>query len=179
MPDTNFSDTIRVVREQLAAAVRDRDELNFKIVRLLKLYKALNAQAQCDEQTPSPEEALGFTETILTIFRTSPDPLTARNVRDRLVELGFELGRYSNPLGFVHSAIVRLQEQGKIRQPREGVYVLSSPFYRALFDTKPNSSEHSIDAVIPKRKQNGGVDLASIGSDTDLVAVQVKRRKRG
>jgi hypothetical protein len=159
--------------------MKERDALNFKIVALLNLYKALNGQAQTDEKILSPEDVLGFTEAILTIFRTSPDPLTARNVRDRLVEIGFELGRYSNPLGFVHSALIRLHEQGKIRQPREGVYVLSSPFYRALFAINPKSPGVATDAVIPKQKQDSGIDLASIGSDADLVAVQVKRRKRG
>ena len=170
MPDTQYADTIILVREQLATAVRDRDELNFKIVRLLKLYKALNAQAQSSEKILSPEEAVGFTEAILTIFRTSPDPQTARNVRDRLVEIGFELGRYSNPLGVVQTALVRLQEQGKIRQPHHGVYILSSPFYRALFDANPKSFDSGVDAVTTQTKD---------GSDAAVAAVQVKGKKRG
>ena len=92
---------------------------------------------------------MGFTDAVLTIIRNSPDELTARNIRDRMVQLGYELGKYSNPLGFIHSVLGRLEQQGKIRQSAPGCYVFSDALYQAILALSFATPDHSND-VIPR-----------------------------
>ncbi len=135
MPDTTFSDALAQAHKELAETIKQRDKLNLEILRLQQLVKALSYQAHKSEQNPAPDvlsDSIGFTEAILTVLRTTNDGMTARAIRDRLLELGFELGHYSNPLGFVHSAIGRLEAQGKIRQSAPGEYTFNTGLWRAL-----------------------------------------------
>ena len=114
----------------------DRDKLNLEIARLQQLVKALTYAAIKNSQSPPVEEnfeaALGFTETVLTILRTSTEALSARGIRSRLNDLGYDLTKYANPLGFVHSVLGRLEAQGKIRQSQPGMYVFNNALYQAL-----------------------------------------------
>ena len=137
MSESTYIEALRRAKADLTKAIMARDQLNLEIVRLQQLVRALTYQAvKKDEMTKTdaeaPAEVIGFTEAVLTIVRASEEALTARNIRDRLVELGYELGRYANPLGFVHSVLGRLEEQGKIRQSQPGVYVFNNAFFQAL-----------------------------------------------
>lgn len=139
MSDTTFSDALQQAHKELEITVKQRDELNLEILRLQQLIKALTYQALKDNKAQAPgtlSERMGFTEAVLTVLRTAAAGMTARDVRDRLLELGFELGRYSNPLGFVHSVLGRLEAQGKIRQSAPGEYTFNTMFWLALFHAK-------------------------------------------
>jgi hypothetical protein len=141
MSGAAFLDALTQARKELEGAIMQRDEINLEILRLQQLVKALSYQThkENDDQTPDTlSDRIGFTEAVLTVLRTATSSMTARNVRDRLLELGFELGRYSNPLGFVHSVLGRLEAQGKIRQSAPGEYTFNTFFWRALFHAKPN-----------------------------------------
>ena len=124
MSDVKFLDALQQAKSELEKAIKDRDALNLEILRLQQLVKALSQQVQKGDEKllVNVGDKMGLTEAVLTILRSSPNPMTARNIRDQLVQHGFELGRYSNPLGFVHSVLGRLDQQGKIRQPQPGVY---------------------------------------------------------
>jgi hypothetical protein len=61
------------------------------------------------------ENFAGFTDTIRELFRTVfPRGLTPRQVRDKLVGIGFDLEAQSNPMASVHSVIRRLLNAGDI-----------------------------------------------------------------
>ncbi len=156
----SYEDALRTARADLIRAIMDRDKLNLEIARLQQLVKALTFAAIKDSQARTSQEnfeaALGFTEIVLTIVRTSKEAVSARDIRDRLNDLGYNLSKYANPLGFVHSVLGRLVEQEKIRETQPGFYVFNNAFYIALLHTAlyPNSepsTEHSKGTVVRSR----------------------------
>jgi hypothetical protein len=107
--EDTYLQSLRRAQADLIIAIRERDELNVKILRLQQLVKALKSAADVDlgfneklEAFEKSADTTGFTDAVLTIPRGSRDELTARNIRDHMVELGYELGKYANPLGFIH-----------------------------------------------------------------------------
>ena len=48
------------------------------------------------------------------MLRNAVAPLTALEVRDRLVSIGIDLGRYSNPLASIHTVLKRMHEGGEL-----------------------------------------------------------------
>lgn len=140
MQDNTYLKALLQAQTDLIKAVNERDELNLKIVRLQQLVRSLTSAADSDagfnESFEHIAATIGFTDAVLTILRNSRDELTARNIRDRMVELGYELGKYANPLGFIHSVLGRLESQGKIRQSAPGTYVFNDFFYQALLAIK-------------------------------------------
>jgi len=60
-----------------------------------------------------PTVTWGLTEACRTVLRSAGRPLTALELRDRLVSVGFDLERYSNALASVHTVLKRLTESGE------------------------------------------------------------------
>jgi hypothetical protein len=151
----SYDDALRTARADLIRAIMDRDKLNLEIARLQQLVKALTFAAVKGEKkgriAQAFEAALGFTETVLTIVRTSKNAVSARDIRDRLNDLGYDLGKYANPLGFVHSVLGRLVEQEKIRETQPGFYVFNDAFYIALLHTALSPNSESKATVVPSR----------------------------
>ncbi|HTA60020.1 MAG TPA: hypothetical protein VK805_17825 [Candidatus Baltobacteraceae bacterium] len=148
MSEDIYLSALQKAQAALVQAVNDRDELNLKIVRLQQLVKVLTGATE--NEAPGSNETIenlsariGFTEAVLTILRNSRDELTARNIRDRMVELGYELGKYANPLGFIHSVLGRLEAQGKIRQTAPGTYAFRDAFYEALLAVKCATTQNT------------------------------------
>lgn len=161
MSDDTYLSSLRQARIDLAHAIEERDQLNLRILRLQQLVKALSSATNEGNETFEHLAArLGFTDAVLTVLRNSKGELTARNIRDRMVEMGYELGRYANPLGFIHTVLNRLVAQGKIRQSAPGCFVAiqtgddlywaavdSTRGYSAVVPTKPTTHEEKMKAI--------------------------------
>src|SRR6266481_3724235 len=119
----SYDDALRTARADLIRSIMERDKLNLEIARLQQLVKALTFAAIKDSET-----------------RTSKEAVSARDIRDRLNDLGYDLRKYANPLGFVHSVLGRLVEQEKIRETQPGFYVFNNAFYIALLHTAPSAN---------------------------------------
>jgi hypothetical protein len=148
-----YDDALRTARADLIRAIMERDKLNLEIARLQQLVKALTFAAVKDQEkgrVPQTfEAALGFTETVVTIVRTSKEAVSARDIRDRLNDLGYDLSKYANPLGFVHSVLGRLVQQEKIRETQPGFYVFNDAFYIALLRTALHANHESPGGAVP------------------------------
>jgi hypothetical protein len=142
----------------------DRDKLNLEIARLQQLVKALTFASVKDDKkgrmVQAFEAALGFTETVLTIVRTSREAISARDVRDRLNDLGYDLSKYANPLAFVHSVLGRLVEQEKIRQIAPGSYTFNDALYPGLLVTCPYEEAKPPENAAPRAYCSATVESA-------------------
>jgi hypothetical protein len=68
----------------------------------------------------TPTVPLGLTDACRLVLRAGV-PLTATDVRDRLLHIGFDLSIYSSDLAVIHTVLKRLNEAGEIRLlPRAG-----------------------------------------------------------
>jgi len=136
MTSDNYKDALQQAKTDIEVAIRNRDYWTLQIVRLEQLIKSLSQMVATTEKARAKfdalEKALGFTETVNTIIRNSHTPMSAINVRDKLLEMGYDLAYYSNPLGFIHTVLGRLEKQNQIRQTESGLYVSRNSLYEAL-----------------------------------------------
>ena len=179
MSEDTYLHALRQAQIDLAQAIEAHDKLSFRIVRLQQLVKSLSEQSGPikGEIAVNVGDRMGFTDAVLTILRNSEIELTARNIRDRMVEHGYELGKYANPLGFVHSVLNRLMAQGKIRQAAPGCFVPVGPtpndMYWAAFDAMAKVS--TVVPCLPEEKPTShGERLKAI----DAFPGTAKRRKK-
>ena len=105
---------LAAAEENLAAKLKQRDELNVAIIqaqdqvqglRILIMRNALAAQAENQQQT-----LVGLTEAIRSILRLRNVPMTAGDVKNALDLLGFNFGGISNPSAAVHNTLKRMAE---------------------------------------------------------------------
>src|ERR1700749_2363296 len=68
-------------------------------------------QAQVDGQE------MGLTEAIRWVFRQPLLlPLTPTQVRDKMAEMGYDLGKYKHVMPPIHNTLKRMKEAGEIRE---------------------------------------------------------------
>ena len=63
-----------------------------------------------------PTVQLGLTDACRMVLRNAGRPLTALEVRDRLIAVGVDLDRYSNGLASIHTVLKRMHESGEIAE---------------------------------------------------------------
>jgi hypothetical protein len=103
-------------RRALDAAVREYERLIAEHAeleaRLSQLRHSIAALTKlCGYQPTVP---LGLTDACRLVLRNSSDPLTAIELRDRLVSIGVDLDTHSNPLASIHTVLRRLHEAGEL-----------------------------------------------------------------
>jgi hypothetical protein len=135
----NYKQALEQAHQDLRNAIRERDRWGLEIVKLEQLVKSLSqmvpASAKERAEFETTEAALGFTEIVDTIIRSSVAPMSAVDIRNKLLEMSYDISGYSNPLGFVHTVIGRLEKQGKIRETEpnvSGLYVSKNSLFEAL-----------------------------------------------
>jgi hypothetical protein len=71
------------------------------------------------DQTAATEAGaeMGLTEAIRWVFRQPLLlPLTPTQVRDRMAEMGYDLGKYKHVMPPIHNTLKRMKEAGEIRE---------------------------------------------------------------
>jgi hypothetical protein len=62
-------------------------------------------------------QEMGLTEAIRWVFRQPLIlPLTPTQVRDRMAEMGYDLGKYKHEMPPIHNTLKRMKEAGEIRE---------------------------------------------------------------
>jgi len=103
-------------RRALDAAVREYERLSAEHTaletRIAQLKHSIAALTKlCGYEPTVP---LGLTDACRLVLRNAVAPLTALEVRDRLVSIGVDLEKYSNPLASIHTVIKRMHEGGEL-----------------------------------------------------------------
>jgi len=85
-----------------------------RILHLRNMIAALDALSE--PSNTETIETLGLTDAIRSLFKSMPEEavLTARDVRRRLHEMGFDRSKYSNFLASIHVVLRRLVQHGEI-----------------------------------------------------------------
>src|SRR5215470_18023397 len=106
-------------RRALDAAVREYEKLVAEHAalegRLAQLKHSIAALTKlCGYEPTVP---MGLTDACRLVLRNATQPLTAREVRDRLASIGVDLEKHSNPLASIHTVLKRLHDAGELRDP--------------------------------------------------------------
>ena len=99
---------------------------------------------------------LSFTDGIRTVLQITAGPITAPQLRDRLIaSYGFDFSRYRQELVPVHNTLKRLEEQGEVETIRgegQGVsYRWITPIERALKDVPAPGSTVPLASLMRER----------------------------
>jgi DNA-binding transcriptional ArsR family regulator len=101
--------------------VRQKVEVNLALsnrVRLIadeELRKEIESEIEAARRKPA-----GLTESISETLRQTYHSLSASDVRRSLVDGGFDLSEYSQPLATVSATLRRLAASGRVEATRQG-----------------------------------------------------------
>jgi hypothetical protein len=133
----------------------ERARIDKEIVDWKRVIDSLLAVSENDESDPPDAElgdwlarelggskALKFTDGIRIVLRQNASrklPISVPEIRDQLINLGFNFAKYAQPLVPIHNSLKRLAEQGEVSPVKneEGQilgYTWISPIERALVE---------------------------------------------
>ena len=91
----------------------------------------INELKQDEASASEAGQEMGLTEVIRWVFRQpSLLPLTPTQVRDRMAEMGYDLGKYKHVMPPIHNTLKRMKEAGEIREV-EGIGGIGRAFVSA------------------------------------------------
>jgi hypothetical protein len=119
-------------RRALEAAIAEYENLGAERQaidrRLTELAQTIGTLSRLCGLTPTVP--WGLTDACRVVLR-SGRPMTAVDVRDRLLAIGVDLSKYSVPLAAIHTVLKRLNESGEARflagGPNRGAYLWDQP----------------------------------------------------
>ena len=77
----------------------------------------INELKQDQTEAQGAGQEMGLTEAIRWVFRQpSILPLTPTQVRDRMAEMGYDLGKYKHVMPPIHNTLKRMKEAGEIKE---------------------------------------------------------------
>ena len=121
MPDdAAYKETLERARTELETLISDESDLESKLIdnrnRQIGLKKTvLSLSSLIGEDREA--QTIGLTDAIRGIFKahTGAFGLSARLLRKKLQESGFQIDSYKNPQAVIHTTLKRLEEQGEIK----------------------------------------------------------------
>jgi hypothetical protein len=123
--DEVYIKALQSARKELESLREERTVLDQRIAKLARTIEGLasleaNATLSSDIKGKVLEleisEATGFTSAIRQIISMSVFGVTATEIRDALVEDGFDPEKYSSMLTVIHNTLQRLERQGEIQR---------------------------------------------------------------
>jgi len=91
----------------------------------------INELKQDEASAQGAGQEMGLTEAIRWVFRQPLLlPLTPTQVRDRMAEMGYDLGKYKHVMPPIHNTLKRMKEAGEIREV-EGIGWIGRAFVSA------------------------------------------------
>ena len=103
-------------RRALDAAVREYERVSAEHAateaRLAQLQQSIATLTKLCGFEPTVQ--FGLTDACRMVLRNANEPLTALEIRDRLIAIGLDMDRYSNALASIHTVLRRLHEAGEL-----------------------------------------------------------------
>ena len=117
--------TLSKVEREIEELENRRDDVDRTIMRLRRLAMSLRRQARSVTDSPGRTEGpQSLTNACRALLRMkAPGGLTTREIKHLLVDSGFPLDRFANPMSAVHTVLKRLvtQQEAVARIGHEGV----------------------------------------------------------
>jgi hypothetical protein len=120
-------------KRALDAAIREYEQISLEHARLEtrigQLKQSIATLTKLCGYEPTVQ--FGLTEACRMVLRNAERPLTALEVRDRLLAVGLDLDRYANPLAAIHTVLNRMHDSGEVleRDREEDAETKTAYFY--------------------------------------------------
>jgi hypothetical protein len=113
-------------KERLSSLVKEREKIEKEIVDWKRVVDTLSVVAESENfELPSDLElpigfagkkaTVKFTDAVRQVMKNIHGTISAPQVRDQLMAIGFDFSKYKQELVPVHNTLRRLEEQGEAR----------------------------------------------------------------
>ena len=127
----SFLKALNDANAEIQRLIKQRNEIDLKLSKLKQTVSALSAL--CERPLPelkvqpraTVDADLGISDAIRKVMFESKLPMTAPQIRDSLLNLGYDVDQYSSILTVIHNTIKRMEKQGEIAEVKTsgGVFV--------------------------------------------------------
>ncbi len=123
MTKIDYQKAYDAAEKDLAESLQLQEQIEKRILGLRQKVSSLAVLCKQEDSEFEPGvlagaliDKMGITSDILAIVNGAKGlfGITPPAVRDRLKEIGYDLGKYQNPLATVHVVLNRLEESGQI-----------------------------------------------------------------
>lgn len=122
MPQLKHEKSLAGEIREISKLLETRDAINRRLVELLASVRGLSLLL--GEDGPNEQyvkdlserilQPAGVREAITFVLRTSPEGLRPVEIRDELVERGYDLRKYTFPMAVIHNALKDLIKRGVV-----------------------------------------------------------------
>jgi hypothetical protein len=128
MNKTDYRKALHSARAEFEKLIQERAGLDSRIVRLKQTIAGLvglcdgndNARRSLSKIAPLPPRFMRLTSAIRQLLAESTSPMRPPDLRDALVDRGFNVSQYANKLAVIHNTLSRLEKQGEALQVSGG-----------------------------------------------------------
>jgi hypothetical protein len=107
-----FARTLKRTRQELDRLRSQRARIDEEVAKLEQIEAAL--QAVAEPEAASVVDLSSLTSVIRRVVKSASVPITPPEVRDKMREIGFDEGPYSQFLASIHVVLKRLWRNGEI-----------------------------------------------------------------
>jgi hypothetical protein len=127
MRKTDYRKALHSARAEFDRLLQKRADLDSRIVRLKQTIAGLMGLCEVADTTrrlnhvvPLPPRFMRLTSAIRQILAESAVPMRPPDLRDGLINHGFNVAQYANKLAVIHNTLSRLERQGEVIQVSGG-----------------------------------------------------------
>jgi len=187
--------------QKLNKLLSERAKIDNEIVKWKRLMDSLLAVTESennDDDDPSDVElqdyfansvgtkTLKFTDGIRLILKQNASrtpPISVPEIRDQLINLGFNFAKYAQPLVPIHNTLRRLEDQGEVIPIRNDAgqiigYTWISPIERALSADLPVGYGEATGQFITGQKANAYAEMFKDASNAGRILRDLRDASR-
>ena len=120
----DYNSALQAARQELAQLVQQREAITIRIMQLEKTVAGLATLAAQNQVQQTYQ--IELSEAIIIAMRNAAQPMTAVGIRDLLVAMGFQFGRFVNPMSAVHNSLRRLKKRRLLTEYQGGLWGITT-----------------------------------------------------
>src|SRR5215468_8815409 len=128
MRKTDYRKALHSAWAEFDRLLQKRADLDSRIVRLKQTIAGLVGLCEAADKTrrplnhvvPLPPRFMRLTSAMRQLLAESAVPMRAPDLRDGLINRGFNVTQYANKLAVIHNTLSRLERQGEVIQVSSG-----------------------------------------------------------
>ena len=112
MAKARYAATLKRTREELERLRLQRAAIDTRIAKLEQIETAVSAVTEPEKHAP---DLSSITDVVRNVIMSAMQPITPKEVRDKVLEIGFDKGQqYSQLLASVHVILKRLAKKREV-----------------------------------------------------------------
>jgi hypothetical protein len=120
MTITSYRRDLRAAKRELADLIKKREQIDQRIADLQPVITHLEGLCGVLDQSAAAKKkaqelTTGLTDSVREVLQRGLVPMTAAQVKQKMVERKFDFSNYSNALGSIHTVLKRLAKSGEAR----------------------------------------------------------------